>query len=919
MEFTTPRIVEQYDNIALLLDEKYITKKVFNEQKKLLVAEQKKINERNAKLRAKREALREAERQKEIARQVAVAEAKAKAARERANEKRREARAEKKAINAVGIVFIKLYDGSEDAFVYQIWKASTADNRLVVGNRIDKNINYDASYKVFRLQFFKGSDGECIFEDGERVLVLSPNTIKAKKLVQRFRDGISHCVFTPIKNKLNASLLCAVSKDTVLRVKQKKAKIELLEKEYPDGVPEDKMEMVAVASGFKIIMYDILGMEINQYNDRGRSTINFTNTRPNHIEEGMIALNCDSQYISIDEITEKYNDLRNSDDFFMIDGDIKNGIPRKIRTLENVFEVRDENADYFEAMNKSIGLNKFGFNATKNPEVNAFMKEGRIINAWVTSLSDEVPTGHLDMPKAYTQFKKSPCYDGFMGVIHQWRNGSFTLDFIKEHIGIYKFKVLSCNSELLTKLGMFVDTEYTLPSPEITYFTRLGMTVEITAGVWGSRMDFDFPPEMLEDRRYCLWSGRLGMERHFKSHSFRCDASMASHLKCDYGSDMFYWEKDGIASIRVANKNVFTYHHILAFITSYTRIQMIDAMLKFDINDIVKVVLDGIYFKGAKPMGLEWFVEKEIKQHSYNKFNWYDASTKSFTSSELKYASSTCLTGQGGAGKTYSVFKDVGFNKILFVSPNHCLGGKIAKEYEVAYTTIHKLIGIECEPYYTDHAYPPVIFIDELTQVASEWIDKALVMYKDSFIFVAGDILENGMWFQCRGGTPGDYSKIWKPTLPVVEVLGDRRSLDEELKELKIKLRSYMKSIFKDGDSGEEFIIKAWAKKNLKITEYNDAVNMFNNDIWISGTNKTASNLLIRGVCSGYYKQGGFVSDVELPNYKKRGAFTVHSFQGQTVEEKKIFISINDLFEWTMLYTAISRARRISQLVFVGL
>jgi hypothetical protein len=347
---------------------------------------------------------------------------------------------------------------------------------------------------------------------------------------------------------------------------------------------------------------------------------------------------------------------------------------------------------------------------------------------------------------------------------------------------------------------------------------------------------------------------------------------------------------------------------------------MIDAMLKFDIKNIVKVVLDGIYFVGEQPMGLEWFSDdKEIKEHSYRKFNWYDASTKSFTSSELKYANSTCLTGQGGAGKTYSVFKDVGFNKILFVSPNHCLGGKIAKEYEVAYTTIHKLIGIECEPYYTDHAYPPVIFIDELTQVSNEWIEKALVMYKNSFIFVAGDILENGMWFQCRGGTPGDYSKIWKPTLPVVEVLGDRRSLDEELKELKINLRSYMKSIFKDGDSGEEFMIKAWAKKNLMITEYNDAVSMFNNDVWISGTNKTSSNLLLRNVVSGYYKQGGFVSDVELPNYKKRGAFTCHSFQGQTVEEKKIFISVNDLFEWTMLYTAISRARRISQLVFVGL
>jgi len=929
MDFTTNRLIVEYEALKQYRSEGYITNATFKSKVKELTTEQKAINKRNEKARAKREAIREAERQKEIARLVALAEAKAKASREKAQAKAKAVRAEKKAIANVGVVFNKRYDGSEDAFVYQIWKASSANNRLLVGlgdvrsalkgARIDKDIQYDSQYKNFRLQFFTGSAGDVIFEDGERVLVLAPNTIDAKKLVQRFRDGISHCVFTPIKNKLNASLASAKSKDTVQRVKQKIAKINKLEEEYASGVPEDKMELVAVASGFKIIMYDILGMEINQYNERGRSTINFTNTRPNHIEEGMIALNSDSAFVSVDAITEKYNSLLQGDEFFMIDGDIKNGIPRKIRTLTEVLEVRDENADYFETMNKSIGLNRFAFNATRHPEVNAFVKESRIINAWVTSLSDSVPTGHLDMPKAYTQFKKSPCYDGFMGVIHQWRNGTFTLDFIKEHIGIYKFKVVGGVNELLSKLGMVVGSTYTLPSPEITYFARLGMSIEIVAGVWGSRMDFDFPAEMLEDRRYCLWSGRLGMERHFKSHSFKCDPSMASHLKADYGKDMFYWEKDQIASIRIPNKSVFIYHHILAFITSYTRIQMIDAMLKFDINNIVKVVLDGIYFKGEKPMGLEWFVDKEIKDHSYQKFTWYDASIKSFESNEMRFATSTGLTGQGGAGKTYGVFNDTGFNKILFVSPNHCLGGKIASEYKVAYTTIHKLIGEDCEPYHTDHAYPPVIFIDELTQIASEWIERALEMYKDSFIFVAGDILDNGMWFQCRGGTPGNYSTIWKPTLPVVEILGDRRSLDTSLAELKIQLRSYMKSIYKNGDEDEVYLIKNWAKKHLNITSFDDAVSMFNNDIWISGTNKTSDILVMRGVVSGYYKKGGFVSFTEAENYVKRGSFTCHSFQGQTVEDKKIFISVNDLFEWTMLYTAISRARRIEQLVFVGL
>ena len=41
MDFTTPRIVEQYAYITLLKDEKMITKKAFNDEKKKLVAEKK--------------------------------------------------------------------------------------------------------------------------------------------------------------------------------------------------------------------------------------------------------------------------------------------------------------------------------------------------------------------------------------------------------------------------------------------------------------------------------------------------------------------------------------------------------------------------------------------------------------------------------------------------------------------------------------------------------------------------------------------------------------------------------------------------------------------------------------------------------------------------------------------------------------
>ena len=71
------------------------------------------------------------------------------------------------------------------------------------------------------------------------------------------------------------------------------------------------------------------------------------------------------------------------------------------------------------------------------------------------------------------------------------------------------------------------------------------------------------------------------------------------------------------------------------------------------------------------------------------------------------------------------------------------------------------------------------------------------------------------------------------------------------------------------------------------------------------------------GIVSGYYKKGGYVSTKELPGYEKRGSFTIHSYQGKTIDSGNIWIAIDDLFEYAMLYTAISRAVSIDQIKFI--
>jgi hypothetical protein len=929
MNFTTQSLATQYDELVLLRQIKAIKASEFKTQVKKLVDKQKKNDERNRIAREKREAIREAERQREIARKLKEAEEKAKASREKAK-----AKALVKKQNAKvrsNVVMDKLVPDDVEKFVYrELWKglSETYPSLLVYIVPEDKNddetrldVQYYKKYAEYRKQF--GYDS-LILNTGDRFIALTDTKISGERLQQAFRDGIQHCVFEPIKLKIKNAIESSKSKDASKKWILRSKRINELEKKYSKGVPEDKMGEVATASGYKIMIKDILGNDINVYNEKSqKGQIIFTNTRADHIDTGFMSLDEKGIELSQDDMIEKWDEVRSSNEFYMMQGDIKNKLPKKILTINGVWALQNDEKKYFDEMDAIVSVRDIQFNATAHPDVNEFIKAGRLINSWNCNLNDIEATGHIDMPKAYTQFKKCNSYAGFLGHIHQWRTGTFDSDFVVNNIGIYRFKVVSGGNEYFKRVGMIVGSEHILPSVEILFYIKNGLEVSIDAGVWGSRIDFDFTDAMLEKGednvpRYSRWAGKMASEHPTKSYTFKSDRKWASHLKHELGDNVFYWDDMKLCSVRVPNKFIYTTHHITAFITSYVRIQMMEAMMKFPIENLVRVVLDGLYFKGEVPSGLEWFREKEIKTCDFSDV-WYLGNSVDVCWDSNIIKGNTLLTGQGGCGKSYKILNDKGLNKVLFVSPMNILGCKVSKEYGIRNTTIHKLLGKECVAWKEENAYPPVLLLDEISMIDAEWIDEVFKMYPKSLIILAGDINENGQWFQCRNGSPGNFSTIWKPVgVDIVNITGDRRSLDDELKALKINIRNKMIEVFEDGDSIEVYQMKEWALKNLKCIDFFDAVQMFKEgDAWIAGTHKTNEALLSLGVVSGYYKKGGNVSFEAKEGFEKRGSFTTHSYQGQTIEDKKVFISVNDMFEYSMLYTAISRVRRIEQLVFV--
>ena len=113
-----------------------------------------------------------------------------------------------------------------------------------------------------------------------------------------------------------------------------------------------------------------------------------------------------------------------------------------------------------------------------------------------------------------------------------------------------------------------------------------------------------------------------------------------------------------------------------------------------------------------------------------------------------------------------------------------------------------------------------------------------------------------------------------------------------------------MKRIFTGDDISDFKKMNDFIKKRVPTVSFEEATTMTNkDDLWIAGTHRTQDSLKEKGVMCEF-------------NGEVKPSFTVHEFQGLTVENKRVFIKL-DMFEYAMIYTAVSRVRKMDQLVFV--
>lgn len=765
------------------------------------------------------------------------------------------------------------------------------------------------------------------FEDYARVVIFDTNEIPPQRIEQKYLDGVKHCVIEPLKITFSEYAKNSISDASKKKIKQILRRLDEYESKYVDGVPEEDMEIIAKAVSRCIVIHNLIGGEIKRYNTTSTKYYHFTNTRKNHIDKGCLTIGGEYKCITQSEMNDLVEEHDKNRMFYIFDGDVDGKVARSLSSSIGNWKVLNEDYDIFKKFDETIGKKNYGIEAVEYKELNEFIKEARIINATPVPLCENPNdlnhyVHHIDIAKAYTQHRYSEFYNGFLGHIYGYSkldNIDNALEFIEKHIGIYQVKIIKNKNRLLNQLGIFENQIYTLPSVEIIAFIKkYDVKVKLIAGCWGSSFDFDYSEEMLENRRYAIWAGKLGHDKPYQRFSFTGDREWASHLKYELGNDkVFYFNDLDMITISLDKKQYYTYHHIFAFITSYTRLNMLDIMSKID-GELVKVIMDGIYYRGeVQDVIIPHHKDKELKTHIAFREHWYYPSmieTKKWAKYCDTFIENCVLSGAGGTGKTYSVYNHKGLIKPLYVVPSHILGRKMRDQFNCDYTTIQRLVGDDCMAYKDMFRQPHTILIDELTMINKKYIDKALEMYPTSLILLAGDIDEK-QWYQCRNGHDGIFNEIFMPDdWKYVHYDIDRRSKDDKIKKLKQDIRNEMKKIFETGGRAEAEMLNQYIIDNYNVLSFEDAIKQFKiGDIWIAGTHNTNKKLLENNIVSGFINNKKEINNSEG---EKRGSFTIHSYQGLTIEKEKVFISL-DNFEYAMLYTAISRCCHFDQITFV--
>lgn len=728
---------------------------------------------------------------------------------------------------------------------------------------------------------------------------LSP--VRKNPLTQTFKDNkTSDCVFQLIRDKYP---------------KNRAAKKLLAE--FPDGVPENKLQYIADKTRITIKIVDIMMKPYKTYKPlvSSRGTVTACNQSKNHLDIfNPTPIECTKQDL-LNILEEDKPHIKHK----------HNGQLVKIQNGDGVFRVSSTNFDFIYDFEQSINIKRI---ALPHSEISKFIRYGYIMpNSKTFKSGDAI---ELDQVKSFTQHKQCSYYEQFPSLI----NAFCPTDDIKG-VGYYLCDIIAPDNHRLIELG-WVTSIKVVPSPVIKFLRDNNYIINISFGAWSyTPFDFDYNDSMLASTcditPYKVWAGTLAKTQQKMTYHFHGDYDWASHI-ANLGYDI-YTDYNADFYIKSPKYKQHTYIHVAGFITAYSHIHMMQQFLTIPQEHIYKVVMDGIYIDvNYNPTILPTWKYKYVKSVHHEDANndflihrdavkYTNCNNIIWSYPTLKYQKQYYLfNGPGGSGKTTEAMKHI---------PNHLY---VVDSYQgFGEHTGLVLARLLSNSYISRLVYhPPTIILDECTKYLNR-LDRIKTMYPYSQLIFIGDLDEDNIPYQL--GTI-KYNKPFDTSVDeIITFTTDYRAKCDELKRVKKHLRTLTtikqvrdyiltqvpvitKEQIVDEYTADDYIVSP--TKICKLCKQNRCEHSFDEHKNMSKyfTDNILSPKYLITKNSREYNNGQYVTtkpDIPDGHYHREQTHTIHSVQGRTIESK-VYIILDRLFDYRQVYVAVSRVRYLSQL-----
>lgn len=809
-------------------------------------------------------------------------------------------------------------------------------NGNVVLNKLIDNIlsTYSSWWKKNSWNFMYDSQTSIfdMYENQGSFYIYEPNPIiTTTKIKQAFRDGISHCLFTPIRNWALELLNNAKSSSTKKTYNSIINKLNKYEIEYVSGVPEDKIAEICndlqVDINIDLPFAEEHFIECKSIRKRLKK-FDFMNTRVNHIDINEITNLNEFSEVSYEELYKIKNKLDEDNTFYTYKKNMDS--ISSINTLTKQYRLNNEYNEIINNFEKDNNLNECSIDDITQPELSRFINDGTHYNATVDFSFDRDDCFHIDMKQAYANSSKCNYYEGFLGKITDFRE----TDTI-QGVGLYKITDLifenNCFKDYNDKMKMYVnDNVYT--SPELKMLTNNGVTFKIIAGCWGvEKLDFEFNEDMLTKKDngvsyYAKWCGQI--DSHYLSKKFwiKGNETYYNILKDNYSADLVKYYSNGEICISMPKKHNFHKGHITAFITAYQRINVIEQLMMINYENVIRVCVDGIYHREKDVKYVNVFRSKTDRHFGNESGDTYvsnlNDNDKPYIFAKPRNSFNKELhIGAGGNGKTHKNLIDYGLVKVLYLSPSWKLARNKQEEYGVKVNVWANAITDDPLKISFIKSYN-VLVIDEISMMNEDMKNYIFKTYSNMKLIFCGDI---GFQAPCIEGVEMNHSGFDN----IVENNENFRCKDSNLKSLLDKLRQMIK------DNTKVYKINSYIVDEFKRLGKIINVETLKTSYKVEDMILTGTNILkdyFTGLFTGklpvekYYitKNNRIYSNGEIIIGEKpldclceiRHSFTTHSIQGETAQHK-LYIDSSKMFNSRLFYTALSRAKTLDQIFII--